>query len=81
MATATVDKWGKTNAVRIPKFLCDEIDLHTDDVVFLNVIDNKIIIEKTPKDYTIQELKKSWDGQRYIEDEINWGKPVGNEMR
>ena len=80
MTTAVIGKWGNTHAVRIPKLICDEVGLRTKDEVSLNVVDNKLVIEKLDEQTSIHNLIKSWDGKRYSCEETDWGTPVGNEL-
>lgn len=80
MTTAVIGKWGNTNAIRIPKLLCDEIGLRAKDEVSLNVVDNKIVIGKLDEQFSIHNLIKSWNGKRYNCKEMDWGEPVGDEL-
>ena len=80
MATATIGRWGNANAIRIPKALCEQIGISADDVVSVKASDNEIVIQKTSDKFTIQNLKKTWNGTRYSAEEIDWGAPVGDEV-
>ena len=80
MATATIGRWGNANAIRIPKALCEEVGFSPDDIVSVEAKKNKIVIQKTADRFTLQNLMKSWDGERYSAEEIDWGTPVGNEV-
>ena len=80
MSMATISKWGNARAVRIPKMICEEINLHEGDTVNLTAKDNRIIIEKPDEDHSIRNLMKDWDGVRYSCDECDWGEPCGSEM-
>lgn len=80
MATATIGRWGNANAIRIPKAMCEEVGLSPDDVVYIETRKNKIVIQKTADRFTLQNLMKSWDGERYSAEEIDWGEPQGNEV-
>ena len=60
----TVQKWGNSQGIRIPKYILEEVGLNIDDEVKLQKIDNKIVIEKvekTPEKYprAYAKIKKS----------------------
>lgn len=80
MPTATISKISDTKTIQLPSFICDEVGLKTDDVVSLSVQKNDILIHKKSNDYSIKNLIKSWDGKRYIAEEINWGSSAGSEI-
>ena len=84
----TVQKWGNSQGIRIPKYILEEVGLNIDDEVKLQKIDNKIVIEKVEKtSFTLKEHLENYYGKP-IEDiksidnaeEINWGKPEGDEV-
>ncbi len=80
MATATIGKWGNANAIRIPKSLCEQVGISTNDVISIEAKRDKLVIQKTTDKFILQNLMKSWDGKRYSAEEIDWGVPQGNEV-
>ena len=80
MTVATIQKWGNSQGIRIPRFSLDAAKLSTDEMVEINVTDGKIVIRKAvERKKSIEELFEGFDGE-YNETEIDWGKPVGNEI-
>ena len=77
---STVQKWGNSLAIRIPKSFAEEIDLSQGTPVDLALLDNKIQIEPIKKEkLSLDELlKKITDGN--IHGEIDTGSPVGKEI-
>ena len=83
-----VQKWGNSQGIRIPKYILEEVGLNIDDEVKLQKIDNKIVIEKVEKtSFTLKEhlenyYKKPIKDIKSIDnaEEINWGKPEGDEV-
>ena len=80
MATATIGRWGNANAIRIPKALCEQIGISADDIVSVEATKNQIVIQKATDQFTLQNLMKTWNGERYSAEEIDWGAPQGSEM-
>lgn len=80
MAVATIQKWGNSQGIRIPRYILDAAQFDFDETVEIDVIDGKIVIKKmAERRKTIKELFDGFDGE-YKETEIDWGKPVGNEV-
>ena len=44
--TTTIQKWGNSQGIRIPKFLLDAVQWSEDEQLVLSADKNKIIIEK-----------------------------------
>ena len=73
---ARLQKWGNSLGIRIPKALLNSLNLKEDDILDLDVEENKIIIVKSTqskidlakrfKDYYGENLAKdfSWDEKR-----------------
>ena len=76
-----VKTWGNSNAIRLSKELIDLLDIHTDDVLDVNVDGNKIILTKasTFRHKSFEERLAEYDGQIDLY-EFDWGKPQGREM-
>ena len=78
--TAVIGMWGNTQAIRLPKAYCEQLDLHAGDEVDLSLENNRLVIEKPEDRYTIQNLIKDWNGVRGGGSELDWGEPVGTEV-
>ena len=79
--TTTVQKWGNSSGVRIPKAVLDETFINLNDEVDVFAENNKIIISKTRKRSRVPlaERLKDYKGD-YKFEEADWGPPVGREI-
>lgn len=78
MAT-TIQKWGNSRGIRIPKSILDAVHWKEDEAVTLTAQDDKIIIEKTEKRRNIKELFADFH-EEYVPIEVDWGNPEGKEI-
>ena len=78
MAT-TIQKWGNSQGIRIPKYLLDAVQWNDDEQLVLHADKDKIIIEKAEPRKNIKELFADFDGE-YIPVDMDWGQPVGEEV-
>lgn len=88
---ATIQKWGNSRGIRIPKYLLDALDFHDNERVELTPLEgeNALKIRKisTERHRTLEERLCSFYGKD-IEDigrltdeaEIDWGKRQGTEV-
>jgi len=78
----TVQKWGNSQGVRIPKTILDELLLKEDDQVELSTENDAIIIKKATRKrrakVSLEELFANYSGS-YTSEEWDTGKPVGKE--
>ncbi len=81
MTTSTIQKWGNSQGIRIPKHILNELKWHNNEAITIKAENEKIIIEKLKQDKrkNINELFADFDGQ-YTATEIDWGKAVGKEI-
>ena len=75
-------KWGNSLAVRVPSDVAQEIGLHPDDTLEIEVVKGKIVLtpasRRTPARYDLGALVKRINPRnRYRE--IDFGKPQGRE--
>ena len=75
-----IQKWGNSLALRIPKAFAVESNVTGGSTVDVSMENGKIVV--TPiieREYTLEELVDGiTDDNRH--DEIDWGRPVGNEV-
>ena len=75
-----IQKWGNSLALRIPKAFAVESNVMGGSTVDVSMENGKIVV--TPiieREYTLEELVDGiTDDNRH--DEIDWGRPVGNEV-
>jgi len=81
MTQALITKWGNSHALRIPSKIMKEMRLDSNDKVYLETSDDKIIITKTPspKKGTLEYLFKDYSGESFKTTLLNPTTPVGNE--
>lgn len=72
-----VEKWGNSQRIRLPLALLHQANLSCNDCVDIRVTEDGICISK-PKRKTIQELFLYCEDKDLTE-ELDWGKPVGDE--
>ena len=76
---STIQKWGNSQGIRIPKVILDSVQWKENEEVALTAENGKIIIEKAKKRKTIVELFEGYKGD-YQPEEIDWGSPRGDEV-
>ena len=78
--TTTIQKWGNSQGVRIPKILLDTVKWKENEQIVIVVDNDKLIIEKAKnKRKNIKELFADYKGE-YEPTEIDWGNPEGKEI-
>ena len=77
---AVVKKWGNSASVRIPKPVMQAACLRLDEAVDIREESGRIVIESVQrKEYELAELVKGIT-RNNLHAEIDFGKPVGNEV-
>ncbi|MDW7730774.1 MAG: AbrB/MazE/SpoVT family DNA-binding domain-containing protein [Bacillota bacterium] len=75
----TIQKWGNSKAVRLPKMILEKAGLDENDNVELIIRDGNIVIVPCRKHFTLKERAAGYDGD-YNPAEWDTGKPVGKEI-
>lgn len=76
----TIQKWGNSLAVRVPKELANKLAFREGSRVEIRKEKKTIIIQATPKTHkSIKELIAMIRPEN-IHEEMDWGKPVGKEI-
>lgn len=78
---ATIQKWGNSQGIRIPKAFLDALGMMENDLVELSRVDDNIVITKVKEknELTLDDIFKDYDGE-YVAEEFDWGPPVGKEV-
>lgn len=77
---ATIQKWGNSQGIRLPKHLLETLGLQENDQVEIAQERDLIVIRKAgARHKTLEERMAGFDGN-YTFSEYDWGKPVGNEV-
>jgi antitoxin MazE len=81
-ATSVISKWGNSQALRIPAEIIRRLRLKTNDRVFLEVENDKLMMTKAPmlKKGTIEYLFKDYSGESFKTELVNPEEPVGKEQ-
>ncbi|MCY3026376.1 AbrB/MazE/SpoVT family DNA-binding domain-containing protein [Aerococcus sp. JJEM-2022a] len=60
----TINKWGNSSAIRLPKQLLEELNLSQGDKLDYQVKDGQLIIKKITKvpELTVKDLFENYDG-------------------
>ncbi|WP_432650180.1 AbrB/MazE/SpoVT family DNA-binding domain-containing protein [Huintestinicola sp.] len=77
--TTTIQKWGNSQGIRIPKIILDTVHWTDNEELTLIVKDNEVVIRKANERKSLKELFEGYDGE-YVPEEIDWGEPVGKEI-
>ena len=79
-----IQKWGNSDAVRLPKKLLESLQLKTNDKVEAKIDNNSIVIEKVKLHKSLKEryfeFYQSNDIPQYQSEEIDWGSREGEEV-
>jgi len=92
--TTTIQKWGNSQGIRIPKPLLESMNFFENDEVELTAKKEGILIRKTFTQKQHKPLKQRLEefygknietilqehANDYNPSEIDWGEPVGNEI-
>lgn len=78
---ATIQKWGNSQGIRIPKAFLDALGMSENDIIELDRVNDDIIIKKvkTEDNLTLDDIFKGYCG-KYKPEEFDWGTPVGKEV-
>ena len=75
----SIQKWGNSQAVRIPKAMLEKVSLKENDKVELRVEDGNVVISPVRRRMALAERIAEYQGE-YKCSEWKTGKPVGKEV-
>ena len=81
MTATTIQKWGNSQGIRIPKYLLDSLQWSQGEKIIMRTQNNRLVVEQAPKPQrkTIQKLFDDFNGD-YTPCEIDWGESEGREV-
>lgn len=80
MSSLTLQKWGNSKAIRIPKVVLNALNWDLHEELEFSIGDNKLIIKKIAcKHRSIEEMFEGYSGN-YVPEEVDWGDKVGKEV-
>jgi len=75
----TIQKWGNSQAVRLPKAILEMASLSENDRVEIRVQDGNLLIIPVKKHITLKERVAEYKGDYHC-NEWDTGKPTGKEV-
>ncbi len=76
---AQLVKWGNSQAVRIPKTVLEQAHMQEGEELEIRVEEGRITIEPLTPKLTLQSLVSGITPENRHQ-ELDWGRPVGNEV-
>jgi antitoxin MazE len=75
-----IGQWGNSLAIRIPKYVVEALELKPNDAVECTLEAGKLIVQRiqTLPELSLEELLA--DITEPPEPEVDWGKPMGDEV-
>ena len=83
MAQATLGRWGKSLAVRLPSDVAAVFNLRDGDRVDVEIDGDSITIRRSQPSYTLEDLfagKSPEEWRALYRDSYDWGPDVGREI-
>jgi len=81
--TTTIQKWGNSQAIRLPKAILESLLLKENDTVEIKAVNDSIVISKASRKRraktSLEARFKDYTGE-YSCEEYDWGSPVGKEV-
>ena len=79
MTVVTVNSWGNSNGIRLPKSVLEELNIGLHDELQLHILNGDIVLKKNFKHKSFEERLKEYDGQISV-CSFEWGDPAGKEL-
>ena len=76
----TIQKWGNSHAIRLPKGILEVAALHENDAVEITAEKNYIVIKRVNKGHKTLEERVAENKGEYKCSEWDTGKPQGKEV-
>ena len=77
--TTTIQKWGNSLGVRIPKNIAENMNLSDGSAVVITEKNGMIILEKKDTLLDLKKAMKNYKPENY-HNEIDWGENLGREI-
>lgn len=75
----SIDKWGNSLGLRIPKSFAEQVHLKVGSEVTIEVIDGNLVVKPKRKKYNLDELLAGITPEN-VHAEVDLGAPIGNEI-
>jgi antitoxin MazE len=73
----TVNKWGNSLGIRLPKLIADQFNLEDGATVEIELRNDEIVIKRSR--YNLEDMLKQITPDN-VHDETDWGSPIGKEL-
>ena len=77
---AQVKEWGNSQGIRLPKEVLKNAGIALNDILEVTVSNGVITLVKPFRHRTLEERAAEFDGKLMLDDEYDWGEPVGREV-
>ncbi|MEL6273423.1 MAG: AbrB/MazE/SpoVT family DNA-binding domain-containing protein [Chloroflexota bacterium] len=73
----TVNRWGNSLGIRLPRTITEQLDLQDGAVVDVELRDDEIVIKR--RRYTLDDMLSQITPEN-VHEETDWGTPTGKEQ-
>lgn len=80
MMYGTIQRWGNSQAIRLPKGALSIADLKENDTVEIIASEHSITLKKRHEPRTLDDLFAGYDGELLFDGEFDSGTSVGREV-
>lgn len=77
---AQVKEWGNSQGIRLSKEILSTAGISLDDVLDVTVSNGVITLTKPFRHKTLEERAAEFNGKLMLDEEYDWGEPVGREV-
>jgi len=75
----TVSKWGNSLALRLPRHIAEGVKLTEGQTVEFEIADESLIVRPARKRFKLADLLEGYKKSKQHQ-EVDWGKPEGDEV-
>lgn len=72
--------WGNSQGLRFSREFLASAGIKPNDVLIAKIENGSIVLSKSFQHRTLQQRAAAFGGQLNLSEEVNWGKPQGNEV-
>ncbi len=83
MTRATIGRWGRSLAVRLPAELAASLNLREGERIEIDSGTDQIVIRRAKPSYTLEEMfsgKQADEWRALYADAFDWGPDIGREL-
>ena len=76
----TVKAWGNSQGIRLPKEVLQDAGITLNEVLNVTVKNGVITLAKAFAHRTLEERAAEYNGNLNLDEELDWGEPLGREV-